>query len=152
MLIITKILAATTSANTWIKVGKEHLESGPRQMCMDILALHYLIILCQADCSSNPCHFLLSLTWFYRPYYHIIIPTTHSFRALCISYLKLANLYHILWLSAQTLWIFLNLYSCVLSNANSLLFSDISLHHHFLAWKRWHSNSEEELIHQWFSV
>lgn len=60
-----------------------------------------------------------------QAYCHLIIPVTHS-RPLCYSYLKLANPYHSLWPSAQTLWIFLNLYSCVPSNANSLLCYEIS--------------------------
>ena len=79
MVIVTKILEATTSANTWIKVAKEHLESGPRQMCMDVAhsRLSLFITSFQADYSSNPSHFLLSLMWFYRPHHHLIIPITH---------------------------------------------------------------------------
>lgn len=154
MVIVTKILAATTSANAWIKVAKEHLESGPRQMCTDVAHSHpsLFITSCQADCSSNPCHFLLSLMWFYRPHYHLIVPITHpGLSALATWNLPIPIIffdfqlkhYGFFWI-CTVVFPQMQIVYCSLISPIATSFSGIK--------KRWHSNSEEKLMHQWFSV
>lgn len=137
MVIVTNILAATTSANTWIKVAKEHLESGPRQMCMDVAHSRpsLFITSCQADCSSNPCHFLLSLMWFYRPHYQLIVPLTYpGLSALATWNLPIPIIFFDVQLKHYGFFWICRV--CSLKCEQFTVLWYLPLHHHFLALKK----------------